>query len=62
VAARSTSDRPLQSPVQRQQVERQAALLAYGDVFRLVGLVFLLAIPLVLLLGRPQRQPNQASP
>ncbi|NDC34161.1 MAG: DHA2 family efflux MFS transporter permease subunit [Synechococcaceae bacterium WB9_2_112] len=45
-----------------QQVERQAALLAYGDVFRLVGLVFLLAIPLVLLLGRPQRQPNQASP
>jgi MFS transporter, DHA2 family, multidrug resistance protein len=35
------------------QVDRQAALLAYGDVFRLVALVFLLAIPLVLLLGRP---------
>ena len=35
------------------QVDRQAALLAFGDVFRLVGLVFLLAIPLVLLLGRP---------
>jgi DHA2 family multidrug resistance protein len=35
------------------QVDQQAALLAYGDVFRLVGLVFLLAIPLVLLLGRP---------
>ena len=37
------------------QVDRQAALLAYGDVFRLVGLVFLLAIPLVLLLGRPAK-------
>ena len=36
-----------------QQLERQAALLAYGDVFQLVGLVFLLAIPLVLLLGKP---------
>ncbi|NDG74242.1 MAG: DHA2 family efflux MFS transporter permease subunit [Synechococcaceae bacterium WB8_1B_136] len=35
------------------QVDRQAALLAYGDVFRVVGLVFLLAIPLVLLLGKP---------
>jgi DHA2 family multidrug resistance protein len=33
-------------------LDRQAALLAYGDVFRLVALVFLLAIPLVLLLGR----------
>jgi DHA2 family multidrug resistance protein len=32
-------------------LDRQAALLAYGDVFRLVALVFLLAIPLVLLLG-----------
>jgi MFS transporter, DHA2 family, multidrug resistance protein len=38
------------------QVDRQAALLAYGDVFRLVALVFLLAIPLVLLLGRPAEQ------
>ncbi len=33
-------------------LDRQAALLAYGDVFRLVALVFLLAIPLVLLLGK----------
>ncbi|MFM9046666.1 MAG: DHA2 family efflux MFS transporter permease subunit [Cyanobium sp.] len=39
-----------------QQVDQQAALLAYGDVFRLVGLLFLLVIPLVLLLGRPQRR------
>lgn len=38
-----------------QQVDRQAALLAYGDVFRLVALVFVLAIPLVALLGRPAR-------
>lgn len=36
-------------------LDRQAALLAYGDVFRLVALVFLLAIPLVLLLGRGGR-------
>ena len=35
------------------QVTQQAALLAYGDVFRTVGAVFLLALPLVPLLGRP---------
>ena len=35
------------------QVDQQATLLAYGDVFRLVGLLFALVIPLVLLLGRP---------
>ena len=38
------------------QVDRQAALLAYADVFRLVALVFALAIPLVLLLGKPAPQ------
>ena len=38
-----------------QQVERQAALLAFGDVFRTVAMVFLLASPLVLLLGRPSK-------
>ena len=38
------------------QVDRQAALLAYADVFRLVALVFALAIPLVLLLGKPSPQ------
>ncbi len=37
------------------QVDLQASLLAFGDVFRLVALVFLLAIPLVLLLGRPEQ-------
>jgi hypothetical protein len=39
-----------------------AVLLAYGDVFKLVGLVFLLAIPLVLLLGSPQAMPSRSNP
>lgn len=43
------------------QVDQQAALLAYGDVFRAVALMFLLAVPLVLLLGRP-RAPVSAAP
>jgi DHA2 family multidrug resistance protein len=47
----SLADQALQ--MLNQQVDRQAALLAYGDVFRLVGLLFLLVTPLVLLLGRP---------
>jgi len=37
------------------ELQRQAALLAYGDVFRAVALVFALAIPLILLLGRPPK-------
>jgi DHA2 family multidrug resistance protein len=37
-----------------QQVDQQATILAYGDVFRLVGMLFLAVIPLVLLLGRPK--------
>jgi DHA2 family multidrug resistance protein len=32
------------------QVGRQALLLAFSDVFRVVGLLFLLALPLVLLI------------
>jgi DHA2 family multidrug resistance protein len=36
-----------------QQVDRQATLLAYGDVFRTLAGVFLVVLPLVLLLGRP---------
>jgi DHA2 family multidrug resistance protein len=42
------------------QVDQQAALLAFGDVFHAVALVFLLAIPLVLLLGRPE--PGRSAP
>lgn len=38
-----------------QLIDRQAALLAYGDVFHLLALVFLAAIPLVLLLRAPRR-------
>ena len=45
-----------------QEVDRQASLLAYGDVFRMVGLMFLLALPLVLLLGRPERQDSAQEP
>ena len=33
------------------QVGRQASLLAFSDVFRVVGVLFLLALPLVLLTG-----------
>jgi hypothetical protein len=36
------------------QVDQQAALLAYGDVFRLVALLFLGITPLVVLSGRPR--------
>jgi hypothetical protein len=32
-------------------VGRQASLLAFSDVFRVVGVLFLLALPLVLLTG-----------
>jgi DHA2 family multidrug resistance protein len=35
------------------QVDRQAALLAYGDVFRLMALLFVAVIPLVLLFKPP---------
>ncbi len=38
-----------------QSLDGQAALLAYGDVFHLLALVFLAAIPLVLLLRAPRR-------
>jgi len=43
------------------QLQRQAALLAYGDVFRAVALVFALAIPLVLLLGQGPKGMQQAT-
>lgn len=42
------------------QVERQAAMLAYRDAFRLLGLVVLCSLPLVLLLRRPS--PGAPSP
>jgi DHA2 family multidrug resistance protein len=39
------------------QVDQQAAFMAFGDVFQVVGGVFLVAIPLVFLLGRPAAAP-----
>jgi DHA2 family multidrug resistance protein len=43
------------------QVDLQAALLAYGDVFRAIAMLFILAIPLVLLMGRAS-QPQAGEP
>jgi DHA2 family multidrug resistance protein len=37
------------------QVGQQASLLAFSDVFRVLGLLFLLAMPLVLLTGGPAK-------
>lgn len=37
-----------------EEVIRQASLLAFGDVFRTVGVLFLMVVPLVLLLGKPR--------
>jgi hypothetical protein len=35
-------------------VERQAAMLSFIDVFRLLGIVFLLTLPLVVLMKSPR--------
>jgi DHA2 family multidrug resistance protein len=35
-------------------VQRQAAMVAFVDVFRLLGIIFLLLLPLVLLMRRPR--------
>jgi DHA2 family multidrug resistance protein len=43
------------------QVDLQAGLLAYGDVFRAITVLFLLAIPLALLMGRAS-QPQTSKP
>jgi DHA2 family multidrug resistance protein len=42
-------------------VQRQAAMIAYLDLFRLLTLVFLLAAPLVLLLKRPVHQTSPSA-
>jgi DHA2 family multidrug resistance protein len=36
-------------------VQRQAAMLSFLETFRLLGVIFLLALPLILLLRRPKR-------
>jgi len=42
-------------------VQQQAALLAFGDVFRSVAVLFLLALPLLLLMPAPQASPQSRS-
>jgi hypothetical protein len=34
-------------------IQRQATILSYVDVFRLLGVIFLLMLPLVLLMKKP---------
>jgi len=43
-------------------VQRQAAMISYLDVFRLLTFLFLLAIPLVFLLKRPEHQIGRGTP
>ena len=35
-------------------IQRQAAMVAFVDLFRLLGIIFLLLLPLVLLMRRPR--------
>jgi DHA2 family multidrug resistance protein len=35
-------------------VQRQAAMVSFVDLFRLLGMIFLLLVPLVLLMRRPR--------
>jgi DHA2 family multidrug resistance protein len=37
-------------------VQRQAAMLSYNDVFRFLGWMFLLLVPLILLMKKPQKK------
>ncbi len=41
-------------------VQQQAAIVAFVHVFRLLGIIFLLLLPLVLLMRRPRRAPSAA--
>jgi len=43
-------------------VEKQAAMIAYIDVFRVLTLLFLLVIPFVFLLKKPVHQTKPAAP
>jgi len=38
-----------------QTLDSQAMLLAFADLFRVVGLIFLVTLPLLLLLGRGKK-------
>ena len=37
-------------------LQQQASLLSYVEVFRIMGILFMVMIPLVVLMQRPQRQ------
>jgi hypothetical protein len=37
-------------------VQQQASLLSYVDVFHIMGILFVVIIPLVILMRRPHRQ------
>jgi MFS transporter, DHA2 family, multidrug resistance protein len=43
-------------------VQRQAVMISYIELFRLLAVFFLLAIPLVLLLEKPAHQTTPARP
>jgi DHA2 family multidrug resistance protein len=44
-----------------EQVQQQASLLAFGDVFRSVACLFMLALPLLVLMPGPQPSPQSRS-
>ncbi len=39
-------------------VQRQAAMVSFVGIFQLMGILFLLLVPLVLLMQRPKRRPS----
>jgi DHA2 family multidrug resistance protein len=43
-------------------VERQSSMLAFIDVFRLLGIIFILIIPLIWLMKRPRLRKGNAAP
>lgn len=42
-------------------VERQAAMLSFVDTFRLMGVIFLLMLPLLFLMRRPRRRGGETA-
>ena len=39
-------------------VQRQEAMVAFGSIFRALGMLFILLIPLVLIMKRPPKRPG----
>jgi DHA2 family multidrug resistance protein len=42
-------------------IQRQAAMVAFVSIFRLLGILFLLLIPLVLIMRRPKGRAGPAA-